>query len=204
MKFIDLSYEISEEMPVYPGDINVSLVEDKNYIRDEYTSYILKTGLHAGTHLDSPMHLVESKKFISEYQIESFIGEGIIIDARGQKEIKFNNDYIDLLKQAEIVLIYTGFEEAYGSKKYYNEHPVISTELANEIIKNGVKMVGFDMPSPDHYPFNIHKILLGNNIFLLENLCNLKELLSFKEFKVIALPLKIKSEASLVRAIAVI
>ena len=59
------------------------------------------------------------------------------------------------------------------------------------------------MPSPDRYPFTIHKKLLNNRIFILENLCNLERLAWGDDFKVIAFPLKIKGEGSMVRAVAI-
>lgn len=46
---IDLSYKIHEGMPKYPGDDDISLLEDKNYKKDGYTSYIIKSGMHLGT-----------------------------------------------------------------------------------------------------------------------------------------------------------
>ena len=63
-------------------------------------------------------------------------------------------------------------------------------------------MVGFDFPSPDYHPFNIHQILLGNQILILENLTNLSELLPYREFELLAFPLKINADSSPVRVVA--
>ena len=58
-------------------------------------------------------------------------------------------------------------------------------------------------PSAAHkYPYNIHKILLKNDIPLLENITNLNDLVYVEKFEVFAQPLKINAEASLVRAFA--
>ena len=78
------------------------------------------------------------------------------------------------------------------------------TFLFNDSIENNIKMIGFDMPSPDRFPFESHKILLKNEIFILENLCNIEKLLNAKEFKIAAFPLKIEAEGSLVRAVAIL
>ena len=61
-----------------------------------------------------------------------------------------------------------------------------------------------DLPSPDNYPFEIHKKLFANNILIVENLTNLSELIGVKDFDIIAFPLKIRAEASLVRVVACI
>ena len=87
--------------------------------------------------------------------------------------------------------------------EYYEDHPVISKEMAEFLVRKKVKMVGFDMPSPDRSPYEIHSIFLNNNIFILENLTNLDKLIYEENFSVFAQPLKIKAEGSLVRAMAV-
>ena len=113
-------------------------------------------------------------------------------------------EYEKLIKNKDIVIIYTGFESKYGKKEYYESHPVISFELIKLFIENNIKMIGFDMPSPDRFPFESHKMLLKNEIFILENLCNIEKLLNAKEFKIAAFPLKIEAEGSLVRAVAIL
>ena len=202
MNLIDLTHTIENNMPVYPGDKNVILYEDKNYDKDFYTSYILKSGMHSGTHIDAPMHITKDKRFINEFSLNNFYGKGVFIDARGKDIIDVNEDFKKSLQGKEIVIIYTGFEEKYGCDEYYNNHPVFSKELVEVFKLNNIKMVGFDMPSPDKEPYEIHKMLLNNNIFILENLCNLDKLLNIEDFTIMCFPLKIKAEGSLVRAVA--
>ena len=201
---IDLSYKIHEGMPKYPGDDDISLLEDKNYKKDGYTSYIIKSGMHLGTHIDAPMHLTNDKRFISEFSLDKFYGRGVILDCRGESLVKPKKEYEELLYNKEIVIIYTGFENKYGEKEYYENHPIISLELIKLFIEKGIKMIGFDMPSPDRFPFESHKMLLKNEIFILENLCNINKLLNVKEFNIVAFPLKIETEGSLVRAVAIL
>lgn len=203
MEYIDLSYEIENNMLVYPGDEEVSIKFIKKYDNDGYTYSVLKSGMHVGTHLDCPMHLTDSSKYISEYTLENFMGEGVIIDVRGKELITLEKEYEDLLNEKEIVILFTGYEKYYGTNAYYENHPIISEELVDLFIEKKIRMVGFDMPSPDRNPFTIHKKLLNNRIFILENLCNLEMLVGGEEFKVIAFPLKIKGEGSLVRAVAI-
>jgi kynurenine formamidase len=63
-------------------------------------------------------------------------------------------------------------------------------------------MLGLDTPTPDQSPFLIHKILLGNEILIIENLTHTEELLEFPNFEIIALPLKIDADGSPARVIA--
>jgi len=202
MKLIDLSHEIYDGMPVYPGDTETSLVQIKHLGTDGYNNFRLDINMHSGTHIDSPMHLTDSSQYISESPPESFIGEGCMLDVRNQPVIKYKREYDTLVKDYSIVLLYTGFDSYYGTKEYYENHPCIDMELARFYIQKKVKMVGMDTPSPDKYPFEVHKLLLKNNICILENLKNLGQLLNAERFEVIAFPLKIKADSSVARAFA--
>lgn len=202
MKYIDLSHEIKNNMPVYPGDIDVNLTKEEDFNKDGYNMYSLYTEMHAGTHIDSPLHMKDNKKFISEYPIEKFIGNVALLDVRGEKIIELKDEYYKNIKENDIVILFTGWDNFYGKEEYYTKHPIVSMELAELLIKKKVKMVGMDMPSPDRNNYEIHNALFENDIFLLENLTNLNKLLYNEKIKLFAQPLKIESESSLVRAIA--
>ncbi|MBC5626225.1 cyclase family protein [Clostridium sp. NSJ-49] len=203
MKFLDLSYEIDNGMPVYPGDEEVNLEKISDLNKDGYESITYSGTMHAGTHIDAPMHMIESDKYICDYPLDNFIGKGVLLDVRGQQEINLKDEYFKLIKENHIVLFYTGFDKKYGQKEYYENHPIITKEMAEFLVRKKVKMVGVDMPSPDRSPYEVHSIFLNNNIFILENLTNLEKLIYEENFSVFAQPLKIKAEGSLVRAIAV-
>ena len=203
MKYIDLSYDIKNEMPVYPGDMELNLSKEEDYDKDEFNLYTVSTSMHVGTHIDAPLHMCKNKKFISEYSIDKFIGNAVLLDVRGEKVIEIKDEYYRDIKENDIVLLFTGWDSFYGKEEYYNNHPIDSEELAELLIKKKIKMLGMDMPSPDNHEYNIHKKLLENEIFILENLTNLNKLLYNEEIQVFAQPLKIQGEASLVRAIAV-
>lgn len=202
MKLIDLSNWIEQDMPVFPSDEKPSLLQDKFLDKDMYNNFTIKTGTHVGTHIDSPMHLTSNTKFIGEYSPENFCGKACLVDARGLDIIKYEPLYEEYIKSKEIVLLYTGFDKFYGSDAYYNSQPIIDIAFAELLVRSGIKLIGMDTPSPDRYPFQIHKYLLSNGVFILENLRNLECLLNEKSIEVFAFPLKIKTDASLVRAVA--
>ncbi len=202
MKYIDLSQKIDNGIPVYPGDDSVSLIQVKQLEKDHYNAYALSSGLHVGTHIDCPMHLLDSPLMMADYALESFAGRGFLIDARGVADMDYVEEYNKTIQKDDIVLILTGMDAFYGSERYYRDHPVVTERLAHFLVSREIKMLGMDMPSPDYPPFPVHKGLLGNGIFVLENLTGLDKLLDFKDFEVIAAPLKIYAEASLTRAFA--
>lgn len=201
MKLIDISHVLNNETPIYPGDYSLSLTKYKTLEKDYYTSYLLTSCLHTGTHIDVPMHLINDDKLASDFLIDDFIGKGVLLDVRGENIIDMKPRYEEIIEENSVVLLYTGFDEFYGMEKYFTNHPILSAELSDFLISKKIKILGMDMPSPDRSPFTIHKALLSNGIFVLENVTNLQELLKINSFEVIALPLKISAEASFTRAI---
>lgn len=204
IKYIDLSQDIIDNMPVHPYDDKVKLYQDKYLDKDEYNNFKLEIGMHAGTHIDSPMHLTNNKTFINEIPLERFIGKGCLLDVRGEKVINFKEEYAASVAENDIVILITDYSKKYGTDDYYTNHPVISDALADFFISKKIKTLGIDLPSPDRYPFEIHKKLFNNNILIIENLTNLCELVGYECIQIIALPLKIKAEASMARVIALI
>jgi kynurenine formamidase len=203
-RYIDLSLDIIDDMPVYPYDDPVRLYQDKLLDKDKYVNHRLEIGMHSGTHIDTPMHLTDRETYINEFLPDRFIGRGLLLDVRNEDIIKLKGDYNNLVREDDIVLLYTGHSEKYGLNEYYTDQPVIDLELAYFFAKRRIKMLGMDLPSPDKYPFEIHKILFENDILIIENLTNLSELIDVKEFEVIALPLKIRAEAAMARVVAAI
>ena len=70
--------------------------------------------MHAGTHIDAPLHMYEDKKFISEYPIDRFIGNAVLLDVRGEKVIGIKDEYYRDIKENDIVLLFTGWDNFYG------------------------------------------------------------------------------------------
>ena len=201
-KYIDLSYEIEHQMAVYPGDDELKLYRHRFLNRDYYNDTKLETGMHVGTHIDAPSHLLNKDRFICDYPVEKFIGNGCLLDVRNEEIIKLKDEYLDKVQEGDIVLLYTGYDEFFGTDKYFENHPIVDEKLAQFFVDRGVKLIGIDMPSPDQYPFKVHHKLLENDILIIENLRNLKKLEGGKRFEVMAFPLNIRAEASLTRVVA--
>ena len=201
-RIIDLSHTIENELQVYPGDSPTRLLQTKFLTKDHYNNYDLEMGMHTGTHIDIPIHMTKNTKYVCDLPLEGFIGNGCVLDVRGQQTIKFNPAYENIIKKDDFLLLYSGFDEKFGTEEYFKNGPIVDMQFAEFLVQKGIKTLGIDLPSPDRYPFAVHKLLLRNGIYILENLTNLASLIGEQTFEVIALPLKIKADASIVRAVA--
>lgn len=188
-------------MPVYPGDSLPELKQVCFINKDGCNAFAIKSGMHVGTHMDGPLHMLKNGRKLSTFPVHKFFGQGHLIDARKKqinKELLKNHK----IKKGDIVIIITGFYKKFNKPNYYKNYPEILEDFALELVKLGVKIVGMDTPSPDYPPFIIHKILLSNNILIIENLTNLETLLNHKKFNIIALPAKFEADSAPVRVVA--
>ena len=200
--YIDLSHSVTDGMVVYQGDPSVKLVQQSTFSRDGFSDFHFSSGMHSGTHLDGPMHLTSSPIRIAGLPLECFSGPGFLVNVHGQIVIDLPEMALDTLVPNSIVLFYSGFDQHWGKDLYFDHHPVLSEQTARMLVKKQVRMVGIDFPSPDYAPYNTHKILLDNQILILENLTNLVALLPYREFELLAFPLKMEADSAPVRVVA--
>lgn len=203
MKYIDLSHTYVDNMPVFPGDPPMTLKQIASVPVEGFTDHQITTGMHVGTHIDAPLHMIEGGKYISDIPVEQFSGPGVIIDARGEKDIDGSLLSGVVLEKGSIVLVCTGMSLAYGTEPYVKEHPAITESFARALVSAGVSIVGMDILNPDkEESFPIHKLLLSHNILIIENLTNLDALVGQKDFEVFAFPMKLQADAAPVRVVA--
>ncbi len=200
MRYIDLSHTITPDLPGWPNDPPFELKQIVKY--GFIVDNILQTGMHIGTHIDSAQHMIVGGKSLSQYPPEKFIGRGVLIDARNKETID-----VDLLEDSDIqpndiVFVLTSCDKKFGTAAYFEEYPVFTEAFAKKLVEKGVKIVGMDSPTPDRYPFPIHKILLAHDILIIEMLTNLDKLLNIPHFNIIALPPKFDTAGAFLRVIA--
>lgn len=188
MQTFDLTMEINENTPVFPGDPRQEIRQVATIAKDGWNELRLSFNTHFSTHIDAPYHMLESGKKLSEYPAGFFFGEGIVIDARKQNPIE-----PDLLGVAphDIVFFCTEHANKAYSKDYFTGNPVISKKTAEALIEKKIKIVGLDSFTPDNAPYDVHKLFFKNDILIVENLVNLRPLIG-KRFECVILPLNVR------------
>ncbi len=211
MKIIDLSHTISPKMPVYPGTespvfIDGCTIDDDGFVEKKMTMYS-----HTGTHMDAPVHIIKGAKTLDELPTDHFFGKALVLNLAGRKreyiEIDELEPHKDLIDSSEFLLLKTGWGQFWGSEKYFNNYPILSSEAASWLSNFDLKGIGSDTISPDELEtsdFPIHKIFLSRNIVIIENLTNL-DALPLNQFTLSCFPLKIqRADGSPIRAVAIL
>lgn len=141
---------------------------------------------HLGTHFD-----VMDKEFPMEY----FQREGIVFDVSSVKDRDIGSEDISLdrIRKGAFVGFYTGFSEdcAYGTKAYFTEHPQLSHELIDDLVKMEVSIIGLDFAGirrgAEHTAMD--QMCADNGVFIVENLCNLKQVVDVNDLIINTYPM---------------
>lgn len=225
LKILDLSHTLEDKMPVFPQDPDFSIDEILNSEKDGVTLSLIKMGLHAGTHIDSPYHFYSEGKKINEIELDTLIGPIKLIDATNNLSNSINSSEnlskdnlnplngnskreidVSLFKNVEkgdIVIIKTGWSKNWGLSNYFTQNPYLSDESAEFLIKKQIIGLGIDSPSVDTLEeTSVHEKLLHNDIWIIENLKNLELVPQCPDenLEFFCIPLPLKCEASPVRA----
>jgi arylformamidase len=212
MLIIDLSAPLNEKTACYPSDPPVCLERHALLEDIGYNVTKISTSVHAGTHVDAPLHFLPGSQDVVALPLTSFCGPGIIIEAR--KNVGENVELSDVshapIQRGDIVLFHTGWDTRIGTSAFFDdEWPGISIEVIEYLVRLGIKAIGVDSPSIDS-PTNLargapaHKLALGAGLPIFEVLANLSEIAG-QRCTFYGLPLKIEgAEASPIRAIAIL
>jgi kynurenine formamidase len=216
---IDLTYPYNEKTIYWPTEKGFNL--KKVFYGDTpngyfYSAFKFCAPEHGGTHLDAPRHFSKHGNTVDQIPVSQLIGNAVVIDV--EKKVARNRDYEitkddiksfeikhGALNSQDIVLFYTGWGKYWGNKKsylgsnafndvYHLHFPGISKKAALYLVSKKVKGIGLDTPSLDHGPsrqFWAHRIILGANIYGLENIAHLNNLPP-RGARLIVAPMKIQ------------
>ena len=158
MKIFDISQEVFS-CTVYPGDPK----PEKQALcstaaGDLYNLTAFSMCAHNGTHIDAPFHFLPEGKTVEQMELEIFVGECYL--ARHQGDVTEADAQTILRKAggAERILI--------------AGRVTVTAEAATVFASFGIRLLGNEGQSvgPEDAPMQVHKILLGSGIALLEGI----------------------------------
>ena len=155
LHFYELSHVWGHGTPSMPGHDDVSLKRGVKHAEHGVMTHRIRMVMHSGTHINSPIHLIQKGEGVGELDIENFFGIGVILFIPKTKwelvTVADLNDAKPKINTGDIVIIVTGWHVKYSdSLEYFGESPGLSVEAAEWLVEKGVKLVGVDTPQVDH------------------------------------------------------
>lgn len=212
-RYIDLSQTIKDGLITYPG-LPAPVICDFFTREDSMRKYDkgetfqisrIEMVANTGTYIDVPFHRFEEGEDLALTKVEKFVDlEGIVVRAVDQNAVD-PSYFAGLDLAGKAVLVHTGWSRHWGTEAYLSNNPFLTADAAHYLKTQGVKLVGIDSLNIDDTRTNsrpVHSTLLGENILIVEHLCNL-EALPPTGFNFTAVPPKIEKVGSFpVRAFA--
>lgn len=232
---IDLSMPVQNDMVAFPRVVRPAIamyetwqefaerIGAAKYGVDRLTaSYMVVTGDHIGTHVDSLRHMRDDAPGPEAIPLEYSYGHGVCLDFRHlPKGAGISVDDVQgalskinySLKPFDIVLIHTGAGKIQNSEAYLTDHVGMTGEATHWLLDQGIKMTGIDAPTYDPPVWAMferkkfweaHRVMLTREYYHLENLTNLDRLPPYG-FTLSLFPIKwVNTTAAPVRAVAII
>lgn len=158
MKIYDISQEVFS-CAVYPGDPK----PQKQTLCDTgagdlYNLTAFSMCAHNGTHVDAPFHFLGEGKTVEQMELDVFVGDCYVTWHGGNVTV---SDALDILAKA------------HGTPRILIGGNATVTEEAAEVFASGnIRLLGNEGQTvgPENAPMQVHKILLGKGIGLLEGI----------------------------------
>ena len=213
MKIVDLTLEITSDMIIFPGYPMPNFIKWSKFDIQGYISEVMFLSTHTGTHMDAPFHFNPNGQTIDQVEVNRYIcNNAILIKVQKNANEMITSDDITRnskyeIKEKDTVVFSTGWEKQIKQKdNYIRNNPGLSKDAAEYLAEKKVNAVAIDCPSIDigiDSGLIAHKILLSNEILVIENLCNLYEFTN-ERFTLLVTPLKLAgASGSPIRAIGI-
>lgn len=208
-KFVDLSWEVSDNSPIYPGDPEPKVTVATTLENEGYNLSGVYVGTQTGTHVDAPYHFSNEGETIDNMELDFFFGEAVVIRVteKGENEKITMEDvlpYDEKIKDGTIVLFNTNWYKKRGTEEFFR-HPYVAGEVAEYLVNKGVRFLCIDTINADQTggtEFPVHDLFSEKRLMIGENWAYFDQI-DFDNVVVAAFPMKIVgTDGSPVRAVA--
>ena len=163
MKIYDISQEVFS-CKVFPGD---PAPERKVLSSMEtgalYNLTAISMCAHNGTHVDAPLHFIKDGKAVDAVCLEAVVGMAYVAEHHG---IVSGDDAAKMLEKAKAL------NPEAARRILIKGAAVVSSEAAKAFAASGILLLGNESQTvgPEDAPMDVHHILLGANVILLEGI----------------------------------
>ena len=158
MKIYDISQEVFS-CAVYPGDPKP---ERKVMASTDSGAVCNLTAVsmcaHNGTHIDAPFHFIGDGKTVDQLELDTFVGDCFVARHEGDVSAEDAKEILAKAKDAKRILI--------------AGNVTVTGEAADVFAASDIKLLGNESQTvgPEDAPMQVHLILLGRGIALLEGI----------------------------------
>ena len=185
-RLIDVSHTVEHGMVTYKG-LPAPIICD--YLSREASRQRYAPGTefqigkiemvaNTGTYVDSPFHRYPHGKDLAALPLESLANLDCLVVRvpQGRERAVDRLGLTEREVRGRAVLVQTGWDRHWRTDQYFENHPHLTGELAEWLVRSGAVLVGidsFNIDSIDTGERPVHSILLGHDIPIVEHMCGL-------------------------------
>jgi arylformamidase len=157
MKIWDISRTLSHDLAEWPGDEPFHYRLTNEIAKGASVNLgAITTSVHNGTHADAGFHFDPKGESIEKAPLDTYLGRATVVDLAQrfsqsrQKHLITTEDlkpHVEDIAATSRLLVKTGRWS--DSTVFPNQIPVIAADVPAWLQKNGVKLLGVDLPSMD-------------------------------------------------------
>ena len=158
---IDISQEVFS-CKVFPGDPSPKMTRTMSISEgSEYNLTDISMCVHNGTHVDAPFHFINDGKTIDQTELSLYVGDCYVTRREGELT---SADVVDIMESARA--------ENAAKRILIAGNAVVTAEAARAFAQSGICLIGNESQTvgPEDAPKEVHLILLGAGIVLLEGI----------------------------------
>ena len=207
MPLIDLSHPLIHGQPTFAWDPKLSIMPHGTTKTLRYNISHISMSSHQGTHLDAIYHFLDDGKTLDQMPLDWFYGPVRVLripkEAGEELLVEDFTPYEEHLTPGAKVIYETGWHRHFEEDDFYAAFPSLTQEAGRYLASRGIRMLGMDTPTPSRDWYEIHHILLGDEIVVVESLANLDRVPD--TFTFIGFPLNFKGrDGSPIRAVGLV
>lgn len=231
MRIVDLSMTVDEcdSTPFAPEEAYFKVRPIVRWEDKGFVSNMVEMTVHAGTHIDSPHHFVRNLPSVEQLPLDALIGDAIVLDltAKGRPNARITPEDLEQaertlaaggirIEPGAILLLRTDWPRGHDttSPQWWNDSPCLTKAAAEWLVARKPRVLGYDFAQEEKGAdyqtadeilasgMRVHRTILPNVTCQIENLTNLDQIPP--RVKVIALPVKWKTESAPARVIAIL
>jgi arylformamidase len=199
-KAVDLTHDLANGMPIYPGDPTPSFESYATISRNGVNLTRITMGSHTGTHVDAPRHFIQEGITVDQIPIAKLIGEAYVADlsnipiggAIDSTNLKSKLD--GKVTEGDIVICYTGCSDHWFDEAVWKNYTYLTGEAAQYLVTKKISGFGIDFLSVEKFGAKeavAHKTLLGNGIFIIESISSAIKQFVARKVLLVCLPIKL-------------
>ncbi|MCC7104881.1 MAG: cyclase family protein [Chloroflexi bacterium] len=190
----DVSVELRPDIPTWDGEPGPCLRAVKTYDPDGARVSELSLGVHAGTHVDAPVHFIPGAAGAESLPIDAMLGPCQVVEVATKGNIGIAEALAaDLAPRSERVLFKTRNSALWDGPTFRTDFTALEPALARWLVDAGARLVGIDYLSVEPYGVavpEVHLALLEAGVVILEGL-DLRRVPAGR-YDLVCLPLKLR------------